>query len=271
MSTAGLSSIRQTRPIVRPGHDVGDEQLLAVDDVLVADAFGTGAQRRQVGAGAGLGQGEGRKLVGRWPSRGRKRCFCSALPNVRTGSTAPMQPCTEARPATVGSTMAIRVRNGAKAANGAPSRRIACRPAGPSSRRRPARRARRRRSCVRSSSSVPASRCRRTTSSEPSITRSTSGGVVGDWLVEQLDRQLAVPHRAVHRAVDGLILRGEQRLDLVVGLVDRAGAAGFFVALAAELQGGFGERSAVRWRARLIVARGWGAVFRAWWSSCWHS
>jgi hypothetical protein len=33
---------------------------------------------------------------------GRNRCFCSGVPNVRTGSTAPMQPWTEARPATVG-------------------------------------------------------------------------------------------------------------------------------------------------------------------------
>ena len=53
-------------------------------------------------------------------SRGRNRRFCSGVPNDRTGSTAPMQPWTEARPATVGSTVAIRVRNGAKAENGAP-------------------------------------------------------------------------------------------------------------------------------------------------------
>ena len=49
----------------------------------------------------------------------------------------------------------------------------------------------------------------------------------------------------MHRAVDRLILLGEQLLDLVVGLVDRAGAAGFVVALAAQLQGRFGKRGLV--------------------------
>ena len=41
------------------GDDVGDEQLLAVDDVFVAVTLGTGLQGGEVGAGAGFGQGEG--------------------------------------------------------------------------------------------------------------------------------------------------------------------------------------------------------------------
>ena len=42
--------------------------------------------------------------------------------------------------------------------------------------------------------------------------------------------------------VDRLKPRGEQAFDLIVGLVDRAHAPGFLVALAAELHRGFGER-----------------------------
>ena len=34
-------------------------------------------------------------------SFGKKRCFCSALPKLRTGSTAPMQPWTDASPAII--------------------------------------------------------------------------------------------------------------------------------------------------------------------------
>ena len=48
------------------------------------------------------------------------------------------------------------------------------------------------------------------------------------------------------RAVHGLILRREQGFDLVVGRVDRAGAAGFVGALAAEDERGFGKRCALR-------------------------
>ena len=54
-------------------------------------------------------------------SLGRNRRFCSGEPNVRSGSTAPMQPWTEARPAIVGLTVAIRVRNRANVAKGIPA------------------------------------------------------------------------------------------------------------------------------------------------------
>ena len=43
------------------GHHVGDEQLFAVDHVVIADQFGAGAKLRQVGAGPRLGQREGRQ------------------------------------------------------------------------------------------------------------------------------------------------------------------------------------------------------------------
>ena len=73
------------------GQHVGDEQFFAVDDERIAVANRAGSQRRQIGAGAGSVRANAERL---WPlaSRGRNRCFCSALPNVRTGSTAPMQP-----------------------------------------------------------------------------------------------------------------------------------------------------------------------------------
>jgi len=51
---------------------------------------------------------------------GSSRPRCSALPKVRSGSTAPMQPCTEDSAATVGSINPMRVTNGAKRAKGAP-------------------------------------------------------------------------------------------------------------------------------------------------------
>ena len=57
-------------------------------------------------------------------------------------------------------------------------------------------------------------------------------------------------------AVDGLILRGEECLDLVVGLVDGAGAAGFLVAFAAELERHFGKRFFFVSRGRSGVAVG---------------
>ena len=53
-------------------------------------------------------------------SLGRYRSFCSELPNVRSGSTAPMHPWTDASPARLGSIVAIWVRNRANDANEAP-------------------------------------------------------------------------------------------------------------------------------------------------------
>ena len=53
--------------------------------------------------------------------------------------------------------------------------------------------------------------------------------------LKQLDRQRAVPYAPVRRAVDRLILRPKELLDLIVGSIDRPRAAGFVLALAAEL------------------------------------
>ena len=137
--TAGLPSIRQTRPIVPAGDRVGDEQLLAVDDVIVAVEHGpssagrSGRSRRRARSARSA---ESRSPLAR---PGRKRRFCSALPKVRSGSTAPMQPWTEARPATVGVDRRHAASGTARMpANGAPGAAVlADRPAGPSSRRCP--------------------------------------------------------------------------------------------------------------------------------------
>ncbi len=61
--------------------------------------------------------------------------------------------------------------------------------------------------------------------------------------MNKFDRHAAVPHGPMRRAVDRLILRREQRFDLVVGRVDRAGPAGFVGALAAQLERRLGKRS----------------------------
>ena len=115
-----MPSIRQTRPIGPAGDGVGDEQLLAVDDVVVAVEHGRGPQGRQVGAGAGLGQGEGREplaagqprqepllLLGRAEGPQRVDGADAAVDRGQAGDRR--RRC-----------VAIRVRNRAKRANGAP-------------------------------------------------------------------------------------------------------------------------------------------------------
>ena len=67
------------------------------------------------------------------------------------------------------------------------------------------------------------------------------GGRLRGHAGEQVDGQLAFPNGAVDGAVDGLKPGGEEVFDLIVGLVDGAHAAGFLVAFAAQLHGGFGE------------------------------
>ena len=61
MSTAGRLSIRQTRPIVRPGTTLVMNSFSPLTTNSFASPLGPGAQRGQIGAGAGLGQGECRK------------------------------------------------------------------------------------------------------------------------------------------------------------------------------------------------------------------
>ena len=84
------------------GDGVGDEQLLAVDDVVVAVELGRGPQGGQVGAGARARSARTPRAARRWPAGAGSAAFCSGVPKVRSGSTAPMQPWTEASPATVG-------------------------------------------------------------------------------------------------------------------------------------------------------------------------
>ena len=59
--------------------------------------------------------------------------------------------------------------------------------------------------------------------------------------MKEFDRHLAVPDRAVDGAVRGLQPFGVELLDLLVGLVHRAHAAGFLLRLAAHPQGRLGE------------------------------
>ena len=108
-------SIRQTRPIVRPGTTLVMNSFSPLTTYSSPSSSARGPQGGQVRAGAGLGQGEGRQAVRRWPAGARTAAFARRLPNVRTGSTAPMQPWTRGQAGDrVGSIMAIRVRNGAK-------------------------------------------------------------------------------------------------------------------------------------------------------------
>ena len=152
-----------------------------------------------------------------------------------------MQPCTEARPATVGSTSAIRVRNGANELNGAPEPPYSL-----------------------PTKQAPIAGCAQIGEDGfgdfAVVVEQRAGRLVplddGDRIVhhllhvgrrlrrrahEQFDRHAAVPHGPMRRTVHRLVLRREQRFDLVVGRVDRAGAAGFVGALAAERERGFGE------------------------------
>ena len=77
---------------------------------------------------------------------------------------------------------------------------------------------------------------------------------------EQFDRHAAVPHGPMRRAVHRLILGREQRFDLVVGRIDRAGAPGFVGALAAEREGRFGKRS-VRGSGLSAALHSWSVTF----------
>src|SRR5262245_5906567 len=70
---------------------------------------------------------------------------------------------------------------------------------------------------------------------------------------EKLDWQCTVPYGAMDRAFGGLKAGREQRLDLIVRLIDRPHPPRFFLALAAQLHGGFGERGF--WR-RTFYRRG---------------
>ena len=92
-----------------------------------------------------------------------------------------------------------------------------------------------------SSKRVPASRWRRTTSSERSIAAS-QGAESGSGAAANSSSGTALfPDGLVNGTVGRLVLRGEQGFDLLVGLVHRAHPAGLLLGLAAQAQGGFGE------------------------------
>ena len=240
MSTAGRFSIRHTSPTVRPGTTlvINSFSPLTINSLPRSSARVRSAVRSDPAQGSVSANAESRSPLA---SRGRNRCFCSGLPNVRTGSTAPMQPCTLASPATVGSSVAIRARNGANARNGAPMP-----PYSLIDQETPIARCRQfaehqAADLAALVKSEPDWRCRRTTASESSITRCTSARRLNGGGRKKLDGQMSFPDGAVDRAVDRLKPRGEEPFDLVVGLVDGAGAPRFFFALAAELKRRFGE------------------------------
>jgi len=89
---------------------VGDEELLTRDFKVVAAS--TAVVRKAVRSDPA--QGSVRANADRaspLAMRGRNRCFCSGVPNVRKGSTAPMQPWTDPMPATISSSVDMRVWN----------------------------------------------------------------------------------------------------------------------------------------------------------------
>src|SRR6516162_7789509 len=69
---------------------------------------------------------------------------------------------------------------------------------------------------------------------------------------EEVKGHAIFPNGFVHGAVDSLVLRREQRFDLLVGLINRPHASGFFVCLAAHAQSRFGKTLllALRFRRR---------------------
>ena len=77
-----------------------------------------------------------------------------------------------------------------------------------------------------------------------------SGGRQRRWC-EHLQRHFSFPDRLVDRAAAGLIFFGKQSFDLLVGLVDRPHSAGLFVRFAAQPQGRFGKTLLLFRRRRL--------------------
>ena len=72
---------------------------------------------------------------------------------------------------------------------------------------------------------------------------------------EQLGLDIGIPDGPVQRTVDGLVLRGEERFDLIIGAVDGAGPTRFVGALPTESQRRFGER--VRLIRGIRIRLGW--------------
>jgi hypothetical protein len=72
--------------------------------------------------------------------------------------------------------------------------------------------------------------------------------------LEQFHGERALPDGAMDRAIDRLVLRFEELLNLVVRTVDGAGAAGFVFTFATQFECRFGERAFRSWISRRV---GW--------------
>ena len=119
MSTAGLPSSSTTNPTRRPGTTLVMNNFSPVTSKK--SPAGTAVVRSAVRSEPAHGSVRANAdIFLPLASGGSSRVFCSLLPNVRSGSTAPMQPCTDASAAVIESSVAIRVKNRAKRANGAP-------------------------------------------------------------------------------------------------------------------------------------------------------
>src|SRR5262249_34277532 len=75
------------------------------------------------------------------------------------------------------------------------------------------------------------------------------GQVDGTWpesgCNEQVEWNVLVPHRSMYRTIRCFVLWSKQRLYLIVGTVDCAGALSFFFAFAAQTHSRFGKASLV--------------------------
>ena len=240
------SSIRHTSPIVRPGTALVMNSFSPLTTYSSPSSRRVVLQGRQVGAGTGLGERERGKPFAAGQIAADSALSARALPKVRSGSTAPMQPCTDASPATLGSIVAICVRNRENAANGAPHAAVlGVDQEAPVAGLAPDRREPPARSCCRARTACPGAVARdglerllhvvrwqrRRPSAAAGRNRSTGS--------------LAIPDRAMGGAVGRLVARGEESVDLVVGSVERAGRPRLFFALAAQLQCGLDERLAL--------------------------
>ena len=237
----GRLAVDQHDDAGRPaGDDVGDEQLLAVEDVVVAVEHGRGAQGGQVGAGGRLGQGEaGQGLAVR---QFRKK----ALLLLRRA---------EGAHGIHGADAAV---DGGHAGDHGVERGHARQEMGEARERRALA------AVLRVDEQAPVAgvaqlaqhrrrdlallvQQRAGFAMPPHDGQRRLHRLVGRVLRrqrrrrEQVERDLRVPDGLVNGAVGGLILFLEEAFDLFVRLVQGAGAARFLFGLAAQPQGGFGE------------------------------
>ncbi len=223
------------------GHGVGDEQLLAVDHVVVAVEHGSRLEGGQVGAGAGLGEREGRQL----PAAGQQREIAflllgraeapqgihradAAVDRRQTGQVrldrghlgqeARERRERRAFPAILRVDEQPPVSDGAQVVE----HRLGHLPV---------------RAEERSGLAMTACDVERV-AHRPLRGRRWLGRLGR----EQVDRDLVFPDRLMDRAVDRLVARGEQGFHLIIGPVDRAGLPRLLLALPAQLQCGLDER-----------------------------